>query len=83
MIAYAGTYTLEDDKVTHHVDISWNEARTGNDDVRFYKHEGNILTITALVPMSQTGPGINRDGRGVRAFYGEVAQLIVSWTNSS
>jgi hypothetical protein len=37
MIAYAGTYTLESDKVTHHVDISWNEAWTGTDQVRFYR----------------------------------------------
>jgi hypothetical protein len=55
MIAYAGTYTLEDDKVTHHVDVSWNEVRTGGDEVRFYKLEGNILTIT-------TAPIKNLDG---------------------
>ena len=29
MFAYAGTYTLEGDKVTHHVDISWNEKSYG------------------------------------------------------
>jgi hypothetical protein len=56
MIAYAGTYTLENDKVTHHVDVSWNEVRTGGDEVRFYKLEGNILTIT-------TAPNKNLDGR--------------------
>src|SRR5262249_32390538 len=55
MIAYAGTYTLEDDKVTHHVDVSWNEVRTDSDEVRFYKLEGNILTIT-------TAPIKNLDG---------------------
>ena len=27
-IAYAGTYTVQADKVLHHVDISWNEAWT-------------------------------------------------------
>jgi len=42
----AGTYTLDGEKVTHHVDISWNEDRTGSNEVRFYKVEGNILTIT-------------------------------------
>src|SRR5262249_17359609 len=26
MSAYAGTYTLEGDKVTHHLDVSWNET---------------------------------------------------------
>jgi len=46
MFAYAGTYTLEGDKVTHHVDVSWNEIWTGTDVVRFYKLEGNTLIIT-------------------------------------
>ena len=46
MIAYAGTYTVEADKVIHHVDISWNEARTGTDQIRFFELDGNILTIT-------------------------------------
>jgi hypothetical protein len=45
MIAYGGTYTLEAGKVVHHVDISWNGARTGSDQVRFYTLEGNTLTI--------------------------------------
>ena len=26
MLAYAGTYTLDSEKVVHHVDISWNQA---------------------------------------------------------
>jgi len=48
--AYAGTYTLENGKVIHHVDISWNQAWTGTDQVRFYELEGNILTITTAPP---------------------------------
>ena len=44
--AYAGTYTLEQDKVVHHVDVSWNQAWTGTDQVRFYKLDGDTLTIT-------------------------------------
>lgn len=44
--AYAGTYTLEKDKVVHHVDISWNQAWTGTEQVRFYKLDGDTLTIT-------------------------------------
>ena len=31
MFAYAGTYSIETDKVVHHVDISWNETWTGTD----------------------------------------------------
>ena len=29
MLAYAGSYTVNGNEVTHHVDISWNEAWTG------------------------------------------------------
>ena len=46
MFAYAGTYTADGHKVVHHVDISWNQFRTGTDLVRFYKLDGNTLTIT-------------------------------------
>jgi hypothetical protein len=46
MGAYAGTYTSDSEKVIHHVDISSNEAWTGTDQVRFYKLNGNTLTIT-------------------------------------
>ena len=45
MVAYAGTYSVEGEKVTHHVDISWNQAWNGTDLIRFYKLEGNTLTI--------------------------------------
>jgi Lipocalin-like domain len=46
MLAYAGTYTLDDEKAVHHVDVSWNQAWSGTDQVRFYKLNGNRLTIT-------------------------------------
>jgi len=46
MLAYAGTYTLDDEKAVHHVDASWNQAWTGTDQVRFYKLDGDRLTIT-------------------------------------
>src|SRR5579883_947470 len=45
MITYAGTYSVEGNKVTHHVDISWNGARTGSDQVRFFTLDGDTLTI--------------------------------------
>jgi hypothetical protein len=46
MVAYAGTYTvLEGNKVVHHVDISWNGAWTGTDQVRFFTLDGDTLTI--------------------------------------
>ena len=45
MLAYAGTFTVLDDKVVHHVDASWNERWTGTDQVRFYKLDGDTLTV--------------------------------------
>ena len=62
MIAYAGTYTIEGGKVVHHVDISWNGARTGTDQVRFYKLEGDTLTIRTAPNKS---PVDGREGVGV------------------
>jgi len=47
MIAYAGTFSLRGDKVTHHVDISWNENWTGSDQLRNVKLEGDKLYITS------------------------------------
>ena len=62
MFAYAGTYTVQGEKVVHKVDISWNETWTGTDQVRFIKIEGNTLTITtAPFKIPQDG----REGRGV------------------
>ena len=52
MVAYSGRYTVEGNKVVHHVDVSWNEDFTGLDLVRFAKVEGDRLTIT-------TAPGKN------------------------
>jgi len=49
MFAYAGTYSMEADRVTHHVDVSWNEVWRGTDQVRFYDLNENVLTITAHV----------------------------------
>jgi len=48
MLAYAGTYTVDSEAktVTHHIDISWDQSRTGTDHVRSYKLEGNHLTLT-------------------------------------
>jgi hypothetical protein len=46
MLAYAGTYTLDHEKAVHHVDASWNQAWTGTDQVRFYKLDGNALSIS-------------------------------------
>jgi hypothetical protein len=46
MVSYAGTYTIAGDKVVHHIDIAWNNARLGSDQVRFFKIDGDRLTLT-------------------------------------
>jgi len=45
MGSYAGTYTVEGDKVIHHVDVSWNGAWTATNQVRQFKIEGDRLQI--------------------------------------
>jgi hypothetical protein len=46
MLAYAGTYSVDGDTVTHHVDLSWNEAWTGIDQVRKARFEGNRVHLS-------------------------------------
>jgi hypothetical protein len=38
---------LDDEKVIHHVDVSWNQAFTKTDLIRIYKLANGMLTITA------------------------------------
>ena len=65
MFAYAGTYTADGEKVVHHVDVSWNQSWTGTDLVRFYKLDGNTLTITTA--------------RAQSAIDGEEGEFILAW----
>src|SRR6185436_7495944 len=45
MLAYAGTYMVDAERVTHNIDTSWNQAWTGTKQVRFYTVAGNRLTL--------------------------------------
>ena len=63
MFAYSGIYRLEDDRWVTKVDTSWNEAWTGTDQVRFYRLEGDKLTVT-----SAWHPSVNFDGRTARGI---------------
>ena len=65
MISYAGTYTVEGAKVTHHVDLSWNGARAGTDQTRFYTLQGDTLTIKTE---PNKGPIDGREGIGILVF---------------
>lgn len=46
MFAYAGTFTLEHDRVIHHIDMSWNRAWEGTDQIRYLRLDGRHLTYT-------------------------------------
>jgi hypothetical protein len=65
LIAYSGTYVLDGDKITHQIDVSWNQSWTGADQVRFYKVEGNTLMITTAV---NRNPRDGREGRAIAVF---------------
>jgi hypothetical protein len=41
MLAYGGHYTIDGDEITHHVDISWNEAWTGTSQKRLFRFESD------------------------------------------
>jgi hypothetical protein len=65
LIAYSGTYVVDGDKITHKIDVSWNQKWTGTDEVRFYKIEDRTLTITTAI---NKNPRDGREGRGVAVF---------------
>ena len=47
MFDYSGTHTVEPDRIILHLDMSWNEASTGTEQVWFCTIQGNILTLTS------------------------------------
>jgi hypothetical protein len=51
MLAYTGQYRFEGDQFITSVDVSWNEAWTGTEQVRFYTLDGEQLDVrTAWLP---------------------------------
>ena len=62
MISYAGNYTMDAEKVIHHVDVSSNQVWTGTDQIRFYKLDGKTLTITSA---PNRNPVDGRAGRSI------------------
>ena len=68
MLAYAGTYTVDGDArtVTHHVEISGDQSRSGTDQVRTYTFNGDRLT---LITQASNDPATGR--RTVRTLVWE------------
>jgi hypothetical protein len=57
LISYSGTYRIDGNNVSDHIDASWNEAWTGSTQVRQFKLDGDTL-------YTQSPPQRNpRDGR--------------------
>jgi Lipocalin-like domain len=57
LLAYTGKFTIDGDKFTTKVDISGNELLTGLDQVRFFKLEGEKLSIRTAEQPSSVYPG--------------------------
>ena len=57
LLAYSGKFTIEGDKFTTKVDISGNELLTGQDQVRFFKLEGDRLSLRTAEQISAVFPG--------------------------
>ena len=57
LLAYTGKFTIDGDKFTTKVDISGNELLTGQDQVRFFKLEGEKLSIRTAEQPSSVYPG--------------------------
>jgi len=66
MIAYCGRYRIEGNKITTKVEVAWNEAWVGGEQVRTIRFEGDKLHIESP-PM----PHPNVDNR--------MARVIVIW----
>jgi hypothetical protein len=65
MLAYAGTYAISGETVVHHIDTAWNNARLGTDQIRYFKLDGDLLTLTTERNKS---PVDGSDGFGVLVF---------------
>jgi Lipocalin-like domain len=67
MIAYSGRYRVEDGKVITKVEVAWNEAWVGGEQVRFLRFEGDDLLHIESPPMPH--PNVND----------KVVRVIASW----
>ncbi len=70
MISYSGRYRVEDGKVVTKVEVAWNEAWVGGDQIRFIRFEGNDLLHIESPPMPH--PNVNNS----------VVRVIVSWART-
>jgi hypothetical protein len=67
MSAYSGIYRVEGDKWTTKVDVAWTETWIGSDQIRFFKLEGDRLTVITMWLPNPLQPG-NPEARGVAVW---------------
>lgn len=67
MIAYSGRYRVEDGKVITKVEVAWNEAWVGGEQIRFLRFEGDDILHIESPPMPH--PNVNN----------KVVRVIVTW----
>ena len=67
MIAYSGRYRVENNKVITKVEVAWNEAWVGGEQVRFLRFEGDDVLHIESPPMPH--PNVND----------KVVRVIVTW----
>ena len=67
MIAYSGRYRVEDGKVITKVEVAWNEAWVGGEQIRFLRFEGDDILHIESPPMPH--PSVNN----------KVVRGIVTW----
>jgi hypothetical protein len=67
MIAYSGRYRVEDGKVITKVEVAWNEAWVGGEQVRIIRFEGDDILHIESPPMPHPNVG------------NKVVRVIVTW----
>jgi hypothetical protein len=67
MFAYTGMYRLEGDKFITKVDVSWNPAWLGTEQVRFFKVDGDRLQVISMWVQSVVKPERGM-ARGILTF---------------
>jgi hypothetical protein len=48
LVAYAGAYSVEGDKVTHKIEVAWNQVWNGTSQQRIIEVKGDRLTIKTV-----------------------------------
>ena len=63
LLAYSGEYRIEDGTLTTRVDVAWDQSLVGTDQIRYFRIDGDKLTI-------ETPPFVvpNSNGRPVRGL---------------